>query len=87
MRRRVLQNSPEASTSTTAVLTRDRHQLAAADLLPCSLTFASCSKKYFALPLCTMSNSVPAATRTIMTHDVGLHDPGRYGTPTARQTD
>ena len=25
------------------------------------------SKKYLALPLCTTSNSVPAATRTIMT--------------------
>ena len=66
MRRRGLQNSPEASTSTTAGLDGDRDEFAAADRLR-ALGLAQLAKKYFALPLCTTSNSVPAATRMIMT--------------------
>src|SRR5207253_628976 len=60
------QNSPEASTSTRPVLT------ATAIISPPSTAFAllfdfrQLLKKYLALPLCTMSNSVPAATRTTM---------------------
>ena len=51
-----------------AGLDGERHPFAATNLLcPLLLDFRQLSKKYFALPLCTMSNSVPAATRTIMT--------------------
>ena len=66
IRRRALQNSPDASTSTTAVW------MAIDSNSPpptcCALLFdlRQLSKKYLALPLCTMSNSVPAATRTII---------------------
>jgi hypothetical protein len=63
-RRRALQNSPDASTSITAVLTAMDASSPPSSCLP--LVFRQLSKKYRALPLCTTSNSVPAATSTAM---------------------
>ena len=66
MRRRGLQNSPEASTSTTAVCTAiETSSPPPTGCAPFALRMFW--KKYLALPLCTTSNSVPATTRTIMT--------------------
>src|SRR5688572_10803725 len=76
-RRRALQNSPEASTSTTAVWTAidtSSPPPSRREALPFDLR--QLSKKYFALPLCTTSNSVPAATRTSMTMTKACMAPG-----------
>ena len=66
-RRRALQNSPDARTSTTAVWTAiDANSPPLSSLRALAFERRQLSKKYRALPLCTMSSSVPAATRTIM---------------------
>src|SRR5262245_26740244 len=66
-RRRALQNSPDASTSTRAVWTAiDASSPPPTCLDPLLLDLRQWSKKYLALPLWTMSNSVPAATNAIM---------------------
>src|SRR5687768_2075081 len=64
-RRRALQNSPDARTSTTAAWTAIEASSPLRNFLE-SLLLRQFWKKYFALPLCTMSKSVPAATSTIM---------------------
>ena len=66
-RRRALQNSPDARTSTRPVwMASDTHSPPPICFDPLLFDFRQLSKKYLALPLCTMSNNVPAATRTIM---------------------
>ena len=63
MRRRILQNSPEASTSTTPVLIAIdtiSPPLTGCDAL--ALVLRQWAKKYFALPLWIVSNRTPTTT-------------------------
>ena len=63
MRRRGLQNSPEARTSTTTVLTAIEATSTGA---PLPRVLRQLAKKYVALPLWTTSRSVPAMTARII---------------------
>ena len=61
-RRFWLQNSPEASTSTTAVCTAIETSSPPPISRPLSFDLRMLAKKYLALPLWTMSKSVPRTT-------------------------
>src|ERR1051326_4417963 len=66
MRRRVLQNSPDASASTTAVRSASAANSPPPMCRPRPLAVRQVSKKYRPLRLWRMSKSVPAATSAII---------------------
>src|SRR3990172_7097027 len=67
IRRRALQNSADVRTSTRPVwMASDANSPPPTCRDPLFFDFRQLSKKYLALPLCTMSYSVPITTRMIM---------------------